>query len=114
MMAVSSSRPGPRPGSGKVCSSYLGSGTQGTGTAGPIFRAARARSRSWPGAGEWADCGLYALAGAGARDSASRAGYIDKVPRLWAVGVRCDSMINLQAIADRTGVTREAVRLWVA
>jgi hypothetical protein len=43
---------------------------------------------------------------------ASAALDIDKVPGLRAVGVRCDSMLNLQAIADRAGVSREAVRLW--
>jgi hypothetical protein len=43
---------------------------------------------------------------------ASAARDIEKVPGLRAVGVRCDSMVNLQAIADRVGVTREAVRLW--
>jgi hypothetical protein len=43
---------------------------------------------------------------------ASAALDIDKVPGLRAVGVRCDSMVNLQAIADRAGVSREAVRLW--
>jgi hypothetical protein len=39
---------------------------------------------------------------------------IDKVPGLRAVGVQCDSMVNLQDIADRVGVSREAVRLWAA
>jgi hypothetical protein len=43
---------------------------------------------------------------------ASAALDIEKVPGLRAVGVRCDSMVNLQAIADRAGVSREAVRLW--
>jgi hypothetical protein len=37
---------------------------------------------------------------------------IEKVPGLRAVGVRCDSMVNLLDIAKRTGVSREAVRLW--
>ena len=37
---------------------------------------------------------------------------IEKVPGLRAVGVRCDTMVNLQGIAQRAGVTREAVRLW--
>jgi hypothetical protein len=37
---------------------------------------------------------------------------IEKVPGLRAIGVRCGSMVNLQAIADRAGVSREAVRLW--
>lgn len=43
---------------------------------------------------------------------ASAALDIEKVPGLRAVGVRCDSMVNLQAIAGRAGVSREAVRLW--
>jgi hypothetical protein len=37
---------------------------------------------------------------------------IDKVPGLRAVGVRCDNMVNLLGIAQRAGVSREAVRLW--
>lgn len=43
---------------------------------------------------------------------ASAALDIEKVPGLRAVGVRCDTMVNLQSIADRAGVSREAVRLW--
>jgi len=39
---------------------------------------------------------------------------IEKVPGLRAVGVRCDNMVTLLDIANRTGVTREAVRLWAA
>lgn len=39
---------------------------------------------------------------------------IEKVRGLRAVGVRCNSMVNLQGIADRAGVSREAVRLWAA
>jgi hypothetical protein len=37
---------------------------------------------------------------------------IDKVPGLRAVGVRCDNMVTLLDIAKRTGVSREAARLW--
>lgn len=37
---------------------------------------------------------------------------IEKVPGLRAVGVKCDNMVTLLNIADRTGVSREAVRLW--
>lgn len=37
---------------------------------------------------------------------------IEKVPGLRAVGVQCDNMVNLLGIAQRAGVTREAVRLW--
>jgi hypothetical protein len=37
---------------------------------------------------------------------------IEKVPGLRAVGVACGNMVTLSAIADRTQVTREAVRLW--
>jgi hypothetical protein len=37
---------------------------------------------------------------------------IEKVPGLRAVGVRCDNMVNLLGIAERAGVSREAVRLW--
>jgi hypothetical protein len=43
---------------------------------------------------------------------ASAARDIEKVPGLRAVGVHCDRMVNLQGIADRVGVSREAVRLW--
>ncbi len=39
---------------------------------------------------------------------------IEKVPGLRAIGVRCDNMVNLQGIADRVGVSREAVRLWAS
>ena len=39
---------------------------------------------------------------------------IEKVPGLRAVGVRCDNMVNLLGIANRAGVTREAVRLWAS
>lgn len=45
---------------------------------------------------------------------ASAARDIEKVPGLRAVGVRCDNMVNLQGIAERAGVSREAVRLWAA
>jgi len=45
---------------------------------------------------------------------ASAALDIEKVPGLRAVGVRCDNMVNLLAIARRAGVSREAVRLWAA
>jgi hypothetical protein len=34
------------------------------------------------------------------------------VPGLRAIGVRCDNMVNLLGIAQRAGVSREAVRLW--
>lgn len=37
---------------------------------------------------------------------------IEKVPGLRAVGVRCDHMVNLLGIAERSGVSREAARLW--
>ena len=37
---------------------------------------------------------------------------IEKVPGLRAVGVACDNMVALADIADRAGVSREAVRLW--
>lgn len=37
---------------------------------------------------------------------------IDKVPGLRAVGVQCDNMVTMLDIATRTGVSREAVRLW--
>jgi hypothetical protein len=37
---------------------------------------------------------------------------IDKVPGLRAIGVACDNIVTLAGIADRVGVTREAVRLW--
>lgn len=43
---------------------------------------------------------------------ASAARDIEKVPGLRAVGVQCDNMVNLLGIAERAGVTREAVRLW--
>jgi hypothetical protein len=39
---------------------------------------------------------------------------IEKVPGLRAVGVWCDNMVTSLDIAKRTGVTREAVRLWAA
>jgi hypothetical protein len=37
---------------------------------------------------------------------------VEKVPGLRAVGVACDNMVTLAQIADRLGVSREAVRLW--
>ncbi len=37
---------------------------------------------------------------------------VEKVPGLRAVGVACDNMVTLLDIASRTGVSREAVRLW--
>lgn len=37
---------------------------------------------------------------------------VEKVPGLRAIGVACDEMVTLAQIADRAGVTREAVRLW--
>lgn len=37
---------------------------------------------------------------------------VDKVPGLRAVGVECDNMVAAADIADRAGVSREAVRLW--
>lgn len=37
---------------------------------------------------------------------------IEKVPRLRAVGVQCDNMVTMLGIAERAGVSREAVRLW--
>jgi|HubBroStandDraft_4_1064222.scaffolds.fasta_scaffold306332_2 hypothetical protein len=37
---------------------------------------------------------------------------IEKVQGLRAVGVECDNMVTLAQIADRAGVSREAVRLW--
>lgn len=37
---------------------------------------------------------------------------IEKVPGLRAIGLRCDNMVNLLGIANRAGVSREAVRLW--
>lgn len=43
---------------------------------------------------------------------ASAARDIEKVPGLRAIGVRCDNMVNLLGIAQRAGVSREAVRLW--
>ena len=43
---------------------------------------------------------------------ASAARDIEKVPSLRAVGVQCDNMVNLAAIAKRANVSREAVRLW--
>lgn len=39
---------------------------------------------------------------------------IEKVPDLRAVGVQCDSMVSMLDIAERAGVSREAVRLWVS
>jgi hypothetical protein len=39
---------------------------------------------------------------------------VEKVPGLRAVGVACENMVDLAGIADRAGVTREAVRLWAA
>jgi hypothetical protein len=43
---------------------------------------------------------------------ASAALDIEKVPGLRAVGVKCDNMVTQLDIAKRTGVSREAVRLW--
>jgi hypothetical protein len=37
---------------------------------------------------------------------------VEKVPGLHAVGIACDNMVSQLVIADRVGVTREAVRLW--
>jgi hypothetical protein len=37
---------------------------------------------------------------------------IEKVSGLRAVGVMCDNMVTLAQIAERAGVSREAVRLW--
>ena len=37
---------------------------------------------------------------------------VEKVPGLRAIGVACDNMVTQIDIAERTGVTREAVRLW--
>jgi hypothetical protein len=37
---------------------------------------------------------------------------IEKVPGLRAIGVLCDNMVTLAQIAERAGVSREAVRLW--
>ena len=37
---------------------------------------------------------------------------IEKVPGLRAIGVQCDNMVTAADIADRAGVSREAVRLW--
>ncbi len=37
---------------------------------------------------------------------------IEKVPGLRAIGVQCDNMVTAADIASRTGVSREAVRLW--
>jgi len=37
---------------------------------------------------------------------------IEKVPGLRAIGVVCDNMVTLRDIAERSGVDREAVRLW--
>lgn len=37
---------------------------------------------------------------------------IEKVQGLRAVGVACDNMVTLAQIAERAGVSREAVRLW--
>ena len=45
---------------------------------------------------------------------ASAARDIDKVPGLRAVGVECDNMVTMLDIANRAGVSREAVRLWAA
>jgi hypothetical protein len=45
---------------------------------------------------------------------ASAARDIDKVPGLRAVGVQCDNMVTMLDIANRAGVSREAVRLWAA
>lgn len=39
---------------------------------------------------------------------------IEKVEGLRAVGVQCQNMVTMADIADRAGVTREAVRLWAA
>ena len=39
---------------------------------------------------------------------------IDEVPGLRAVGVACDNMVTLLDIANRSGRTREAVRLWAS
>jgi hypothetical protein len=43
---------------------------------------------------------------------ASAARDIDKVWGLRAVGVQCDNMVTMLDIANRAGVSREAVRLW--
>lgn len=43
---------------------------------------------------------------------ASAALDIEKVPGLRAVGVQCDNIVTLRDIAERAGVSREAVRLW--
>jgi hypothetical protein len=37
---------------------------------------------------------------------------IEKVPGLRVIGVASDNMVTLAGVADRAGVTREAVRLW--
>jgi hypothetical protein len=37
---------------------------------------------------------------------------IEKVPGLRATGVQCDTMVTATDVANRTGVSREAVRLW--
>jgi hypothetical protein len=37
---------------------------------------------------------------------------IEKVPGLRAMGVQCDTMVTAADVATRTGVSREAVRLW--
>lgn len=39
---------------------------------------------------------------------------IEKVPGLRAIGVVCQNMVSMAMIAERAGVTREAVRLWAA
>ena len=37
---------------------------------------------------------------------------IEKVPGLSAIGVHCENIVSLLDIAERAGVSREAVRLW--
>lgn len=37
---------------------------------------------------------------------------VEKVPGLSAVGLACDNIVTILTIAERTGVVREAVRLW--
>jgi hypothetical protein len=37
---------------------------------------------------------------------------IEKVPGLSAIGVSCESLVSLADVAERSGVTREAARLW--
>jgi hypothetical protein len=49
---------------------------------------------------------------AGAITSAVRD--VEKVPGLRVVGLACDDMVTLLGISERAGVSREAVRLWVA